>query len=214
MKDIFNITKLKPLIKFNGYKYIGAHETFEGINYYLRAYDNHNNFEFMEAKIEGTEGLFRKYMLASGTSIKILDSFMYSYLKHRKDEDIKKLLKKGFIEKSLEENNFEDIKKLEKVYSNKVPSSIAKTDTYQKMVKDGYDVLYVMSNESPDKNYSTVYITLVKEEKQELVGTDLSYVVFKNIEFAVKPSYVKGDSKDKYMMFELPGLNIPVSILK
>ena len=80
MKSIFNITKLKPLIKFRGYSYIGPHNSYEGINYYVRKYDNHNNYEFMEAKIDGTNGLFKKYMLASGTTIKILDSFMYSYL--------------------------------------------------------------------------------------------------------------------------------------
>ena len=68
MKDIFKITKLKPLIKFRGYEYIGVHNSYEGINYYARKYDNHNNYEFMEAKIDGTNGLFKKYMLSSGTS--------------------------------------------------------------------------------------------------------------------------------------------------
>lgn len=214
MKEVFNITKLRPLIRFKGYKYIGIHDTFEGINYYVRPYDNHNNYEFMEAKIEGTEGLFRKYMLASGTSIKVLDSFMYSYLKHRKDEDIKKLIKKGFIKKSLEENNFENVKKLQKTYSNNVPEEITKMDYYKKMVKDGFDILYVTSNESPDKQYNTVGLTFVKEEHQDLMGTDLSYVIFKTTEFVVRPSFVKGKSKEKYMMFEQPGLNIPVDILR
>ena len=60
MENVFNLTKLKPLIKFKGYKYIGVHNSYEGINYYIRKYDNNNNYEFMEAKIEGTNGIFKK----------------------------------------------------------------------------------------------------------------------------------------------------------
>lgn len=212
MKNIFNITKLKPLIKFEGYKYIGPHNSYEGINYYARKYDNHNNYEFMEAKIEGTNGLFRKYMLASGTSIKILDSFMYSYLKHRKDKDIDLLLEKGFIDQSISENGFN--KEMAKVYTNKVPKEIENSDFYKKAIKDEFKVLYSMNNETKERKYGTVYLTMVKELNQKLMDQDLSYVVFKNVEFVIKPSFVEGKSKEKYTMFELPSLNIPTSILK
>lgn len=212
MKNIFNITKLKPLIKFEGYKYIGPHNSYEGINYYARKYDNHNNYEFMEAKIEGTNGLFRKYMLASGTSIKILDSFMYSYLKHRKDKDIDLLLEKGFIAQSISENGFN--KEMEKIYTNKIPKEIENSDFYKKAIKDEFKVLYSMNNETKERKYGTVYLTMVKELNQKLMDQDLSYVVFKNVEFVIKPSFVEGKSKEKYTMFELPSLNIPTSILK
>lgn len=212
MKNIFKLTKLRPLIKFKGYKYIGTHDSYEGVNYYLRQYDNHNNYEFMEAKIEGTNGLFKKYMLASGTSIKILDSFMFSYLKHRNDKDIDSLMEHGFVKKSLEENNFST--SLVKIYSNDVPKRIADTDYYKNLIKDGFKVLYVMNNENSKRQYSTVHLTMVKELKQKLIDEDLSYVVFKNAEFTVKPSFINKTGKDKYAMFELPSLNIPTSILK
>ena len=213
MQDVFKISKLRPLIKFKGYQYIGTHNSYEGTNYYVRQYDNNNNYEFMEAKIEGTSGLFKKYMLAAGTSIKIIDSFMYSYLKHRNDKDIKTLLKKGFIEQSLKENNFVKVDDLKKVYTTKVPTEIAKSDYYQKLLKDGYEVLYVKNIKST-KNFNTVSLVMVKEEKQELIGTDLSYVLFRNAEFVVRPSYVNGKGKEKYMQFSLPDLNIPTDILK
>lgn len=212
MKDIFKLTKLKPLIKFRGYGYIGSHNSYEGINYYARKYDNHNNYEFMEAKIDGTNGLFKKYMLSSGTSIKILDSFMYSYLKHRKDKDIDSLMEHGFVRKSLEENNFST--DLTKLYTSQVPKAIQETDYYKNLIKDGYKVLYVMNNETSKRQYSTVHLVMVKELNQKLMEEDLSYVVFKNAEFAVKPSFMTKQSKEKYAMFELPSLNIPVSILK
>lgn len=212
MKDIFKITKLKPLIKFKGYKYIGVHNSYEGINYYIRKYDNNNNYEFMEAKIEGTNGLFKKYMLASGTSIKIIDTFMFSYLKHRNDKNIKKLIKHDFIDMTIKENNLN--KQLCNVYTIDVPKEIKETLYYKKAIEDGYKVLYVMNNENKKRKYGTVYLTLVKELNQKLLEEDLSYVIFKNAEFVIKPSFVEGKSKDKYTMFELPSLNIPTSILK
>ena len=212
MNSIFNMTKLKPLIKFRGYKYIGPHNSYEGVNYYVRKYDNHNNYEFMEAKIDGTDGLFKKYMLSSGTSIKILDSFMYSYLKHRKDTDFESLMEYGFVKKALKENNFnEDMLKL---YTSQVPKAIQDTTYYKNLVNDGYKVLYVMNNETSKRQYSTVHLVMVKELNQRLMDEDLSYVVFKNAEFAVKPSYITKQSKEKYAMFELPSLNIPANILK
>lgn len=212
MKDIFKLTKLKPLIKFRGYEYIGPHNSYEGINYYARKYDNHNNYEFMEAKIDGTNGLFKKYMLSSGTSIKILDSFMYSYLKHRNDKDINSLMEHGFVKKSLEENKFD--MSLLKMYSNNVPKRISDTDYYKNLINDEYKVLYVMNNETSKRQYSTVHLVMVKELSQKLVDEDLSYVVFKNAEFAVKPSFINKTGKEKYTMFELPSLNIPASILR
>lgn len=212
MINIFNMTKLKPLIKFKGYSYIGVHNSYEGINYYVRKYDNHNNYEFMEAKIDGTDGLFRKYMLSAGTSIKILDSFMYSYLKHRKDTGFDSLMQHGFVKKSLEENKFNA--EAGKFYSNQVPKAIQDTEYYKNLIKDGYKVLYVMNNEMSKRQYSTVHLVMVKELNQKLMEEDLSYVVFKNAEFAVKPSFMTKQSKEKYAMFELPSLNIPVSILK
>ena len=41
IKEIFNFSKQKPIIKLNGYKYIGVHEIQEGINYYI-----HRTYEY------------------------------------------------------------------------------------------------------------------------------------------------------------------------
>lgn len=213
MNEVFKKSKLKPLIKFKGYDYIGTHNSYEGVNYYVRKYDNLNNYEFMEAKIEGRPGLFKKFMLAAGTSIKMIDTFMYSYLKHRNDKDIKTLLKKGLIEKTLKESNFENVEELTKIYTTKVPAVIANGDYYQKLSKDGYEVLYVKEIKN-EKQFNTVSLVMVKEEHQELMGTDLSYVLFRSSEFVVRPSYVSGKGKEKYMQFNLPDINIPVDILK
>ena len=84
----------------------------------------------------------------------------------------------------------------------------------KKAIKDEFKVLYSMNNETKERKYGTVYLTMVKELNQKLMDQDLSYVVFKNVEFVIKPSFVEGKSKEKYTMFELPSLNIPTSILK
>lgn len=214
MDSIFRETKLKPLIKFNEFKYIGNHDNFGYINYYVRKYDKHNNYEFMEAKIDKLpKRKVRKYALSSGTSIKVIDSFMYNYLKHRKDPNV---LNKKFIEKTIEESDLNKI--LLDYYSTRVPVEIKETDYYKKAKKDGFKVLYCMNNETSDKEFANVYLVMVKDEKQEWIGEDISYVNFKVAEFTVKPSYVKAKgkskSKDKYFMLELPSINIPTSILK
>ena len=100
------------------------------------------------------------------------------------------------------------------MYTNKVPKEIENSSYYKDAIKNGFKVLYVMNNESKDRKYGTIYLTMVKELNQKLLDQDLSYVIFKNTEFVVKPSFVEGKSKEKYTMFELPSLNITTSILK
>lgn len=210
MKNVFKFTKLKPLIKFSGYKYIGNHDNFGYINYYIRKYDNHNNYDFMEAKIDKLpKKKFNRYSLSGGTSIKIIDSFMFSYLKHRNENN---LLSKAFIETALKEANLAP--SLIEYYTTRVPKEIKDTEYYKKAKKDGYKVLYCMNNEVKDTKFANVYLVMVKDETQKWVGEDISYVNFKMAEFTVKPSYIKNGGKNKYFMLEHPNINIPTSILK
>ena len=215
METVFNFTKQKPLIKINDYKYIDCHNSFSDINYYIRKYDSHNNYEFMEAKIGGIgKKLFNKYVLLAGTSIKILDSLMFSYLKHRKDTKL--VVNNKFVELALKENNFNEVcsKEVLKFYSNNVPKEIMKSDYYKKALEEGFKVLYTMNNETKDIKFSKCYLVMYKELQQEFANTELSYVCFKTAECTTRPSYVKGESKEKYFIMEMPSLNIPTSILK
>lgn len=215
MQNIFNFTKQKPLVKINGYKYIGCHETFADVSYYIRPFDSNNNYEFMEAKIgKLPKKLIHKYVILAGTSIKMLDSIMFSYLKHRKDESLK--INNEFVKNALKENNYDKNynKEVLDYYSNELPKEIRKNDWYLKALSEGYRLLYTANNEKKDIKYSKCYVVLYKELHQEFAGTDLGYVCFKTAEFTVKPSYVKGEGKEKYLMTELPSLNIPTSILK
>lgn len=215
MESVFKISKQKPLIKFKDYKYIGVHPSTQGTNYYIRKYDNHNNYEFMCSQIGGRKaGLTRKYILEAGTYIKVIDSFMFSYLKHRTlFTDENKKFKKDFIKISLKENGFVGDKMID-LYSNRVPTEIAKNDEYQKMLKDDYNVLYVKNTESLGTKYNTVTLVMYKEVTQSALGWDLSYVVFDTLEFATKPSYVKEGKGDKYLRVDRQTLAIPTNLLK
>ena len=213
METIFKISKKKPLIKFKVYKYLGTHVSSDGLNYYIRKYDNHNNYEFMAAQIVAKMGFIKKYMLASGTSIKVIDPFMFSYLKHRKDKSIKRLLKTGFVEASLEENGFKD-DKTKLLYSKIVPGEIAGGKDHQELLKQGFDTLYVKNTEVLNKKFNTVTVVMYQEVKQEALGWDLSYVVFTTTEYATKPSYVSAKGKEKYAKIETHTLAIPVDLLK
>lgn len=215
METVFNFTKQKPLIRFNDYNYIGCNNNFTDINYYIRKYDVYNNYEFMEAKIGGIDKrIFSKYVLSAGTSIKILDSIMFSYLKHRKDDKL--VINNKFIENSLKENKFEEVcsKEVLKFYSNNVPKEITKSEYYKKALAEGFKVLYTMNNETKGIKFSKCYLVMYHELQQEFANTDIGYVCFKSAEFTTRPSYVKGESKEKYFIMELPSLNIPTSILK
>lgn len=212
MENIFNFTKLRPLIKLNTYKYIGCNDNYPNINYYIRKFDEHDNYEFMEAKIGKLPRLFKKYVMVAGTSIKTLDSFMTYYLRHRKDKTKGKEAK---IEAALEEAGYE-AKRFMKFYSNDANKEIKKTDYYKNKIKEGYKVLYCMDNENPDIKFSRAYLVMVKEDTFEdnMSNKEVGYVCFSCCDFVTKPSYVKGESKEKYRVFELPNLNIPTSILK
>lgn len=215
LKDIFNFSKLKPLIKFNQYKYIGPHDSCEGINYYIRKYDEHNNYELMEAKIEKLPKLFNSLVLSAGTNIKILDTFMMTYLKNRKQllENPEMVGSDEFIRLGILMSGTHN-EEYESLYSNKVPLELKIDTNFMKAKSDNYRVLYVLNTETEKRKFGKVQIVMVKEHTQKFAGSDLSYVCFKIMEYVIKPSYVKEGKKPKYMYFEHQPLNIPVSILK
>lgn len=214
LKNIFKFTKQKPVIKLNGYKYLGVHQTQEGINYYIRKCDEYNNYEFMEARIDKLPRLFKPYVLGAGTSVKILDTFMMTYLEHRneilKDKkfDIDEFIKLGKLNINSFNEEFLDL------YTSKVPLEIKLDVNYMDALKDDYQLLYLINSETPQRKFGKVQVVLVKEYHQKFVGQDISYVCFKIMEYIVRPQFIKEGKGSKYMYFEHQPLNIPTSLLK
>ena len=211
MNSVFKIDKKqKPLVNINGFTFIGYHNIQPGICYYIREYDGHKNFDFVEATISKTgNNIKNRYVLTAGTSIKILDSFMYTYLKHRNE----KMDYKEFVDTSLKESGITDKKILETYKDGKLPKEIKDIDKYKSMINEGYKILYVAKSPK-DKKLEQIYVVFVKEIKQKLLDTEINYISFKPIQFIVKLSYLKGKNKEKYSFYEYQELNIPTSILK
>ena len=91
MNDVFKInTKIKPLVKIPDFTFIDYHNLQQSVCYYIRKYDDHNDFDFMEAKIVKTGNKVKdRYTLGSGTSIKILDSFLVESFFTGKERNMK-----------------------------------------------------------------------------------------------------------------------------
>lgn len=210
METVFSLPKVKPLIKLRDYKFAGCHNTFSYISYYVRKADKFNNFDFMEAKVTElpSKRKHKKFTFTAGTSIKTIDPIMYCYLKNRKNEN----KDTDLIETGLNEVNLPD--EIKKMYSLDIPDDIKSTDFYKKAIKDGFTPLYCKNTSKAEIKFSSVYLVLVKELKQEWVGGSLEYIVFRMAEFTHRPSYDAGKSKEKYFKLDYPDLNIPVSILK
>lgn len=211
MNEVFNIDKKqKPLVDIPGYTFIGYHNIQPGIGYYIRKYDEHNNFDFVEAKIVKTGNKVKnRYVLTAGTCIKILDSFMYSYLKHRND----KLNYKDFIDLSLKEANITDKNIIEKYSDGTIPKEIKNMNEYKNILNNNYQILYVAKSPKENK-LEQIYVVFVKQVKQKLMDTDINYILFKPVQLMTKMDYLKGKTKEKYSMFEYQEVTIPNNILK
>lgn len=210
MEKIFKINKkIKPLVKIPDFTFVDYHKIQPSICYYIRKIDAYNNFDIVEARIVRTSNnLKNRYTLGAGTTFKILDSFMVSYLKHKKE----KLNYKEFINKSLKENNM-DTKTYHQIYDNgSLPKEYKETNDYKKLINNDYKILYV-SHSSKEKTIEQIYTVFVKEVKQKLIDTEINYVIFKPVSLMVRPSYLQTKSGTKYSVFEYPELNIPTSIL-
>ena len=211
MNDLFKINnKIKPLVKVPDFTFIDYHNLQPSICYYIRKYDDHNDFDLMEAKIVKTNNKVKdRYTLGAGTSIKVLDSFMYYFLKHRNE----KMDYNTFINNALNDANLTDNFYLEKYKDGSVPKSFKMSAKYHNILGNKFEILYV-ERSSKDKKLEQIYIVFVKELKEQVMNTEISYIIFKPVRLMTKMDYLKGKTKDQYSVYEYPEICIPTSILK
>lgn len=211
MNDLFKINnKIKPLVKVPDFTFIDYHNLQPSICYYVRKYDDHNDFDLMEAKIVKTNNKVKdRYTLGAGTSIKVLDSFMYYFLKHRNE----KMDYNTFINNALNDANITDKFYLEKYKDVSIPKSFKMSAKYHNILGNKFKILYV-ERSSKDKKLEQIYIVFVKELKEQVMNTEINYVIFKPVRLMTKMDYLKGKTKDQYSVYEYPEICIPTSILK
>lgn len=211
MNDLFKINnKIKPLVKVPDFTFIDYHNLQPSICYYVRKYDDHNDFDLMEAKIVKTNNKVKdRYTLGAGTSIKVLDSFMYYFLKHRNE----KMDYNTFINNALNDANLTDKFYLEKYKDGSIPKSFKMSAKYHNILGNKFEILYV-ERSSKDKKLEQIYIMFVKELKEQVMNTEINYVIFKPVRLMTKMDYLKGKTKDQYSVYEYPEICIPTSILK
>ena len=211
MNDLFKINnKIKPLVKIPDFTFIDYHNLQPSICYYIRKYDDHNDFDLMEAKIVKTNNKVKdRYTLGAGTSIKVLDSFMYYFLKHRNE----KMDYNTFINNALNDANLTDKFYLEKYKDGSIPKSFKMSAKYHNILGNKFEILYV-ERSSKDKKLEQIYIMFVKELKEQVMNTEINYIIFKPVRLMTKMDYLKGKTKDQYSVYEYPEIYIPTSILK
>ena len=211
MNDLFKINnKIKPLVKVPDFTFIDYHNLQPSICYYIRKYDDHNDFDLMEAKIVKTNNKVKdRYTLGAGTSIKVLDSFMYYFLKHRNE----KMDYNTFINNALNDANLTDKFYLEKYKDGSIPKSFKMSAKYHNILGNKFEILYV-ERSSKDKKLEQIYIMFVKELKEQVMNTEINYIIFKPVRLMTKMDYLKGKTKDQYSVYEYPEICIPTSILK
>lgn len=211
MNDLFKINnKIKPLVKVPDFTFIDYHNLQPSICYYIRKYDDHNDFDLMEAKIIKTNNKVKdRYTLGAGTSIKVLDGFMYYFLKHRNE----KMDYNTFINNALNDANLTDKFYLEKYKDGSIPKSFKMSAKYHNILGNKFEILYV-ERSSKDKKLEQIYIMFVKELKEQVMNTEISYIIFKPVRLMTKMDYLKGKTKDQYSVYEYPEICIPTSILK
>lgn len=209
MKSIFKKSKKSP-IKFAGYDYIGNHSDYEDVFYYIRNLGN-DNYDFMEAKIVKNK---RKYELTAGTTIKVIDSFMYNCLKANLEE-ITFDNRQDFIE-YVYDNSFENSKTSKEdfinIYNTKVPTDITKMDAFKEAKKEGFTVLYCAKS-LQEKKFETYSVVLVKKEVIDVFGATREFTRFKPFLYMTNPSYVKKESVERFREFPQSDINIVHDIL-
>lgn len=209
MKDIFKKTKKSP-IKLTGYDYIGQHPDYEFIHYFIRNLGN-DNYDFVEAKLDKKK---RKYELSAGTSIKVLDSFMFNCLK-ADIEGTKFDSKKAFIE-YVYDNSFTDSETSKEdfvsIYNTKIPNSISTQEEFKKAKKEGFEVLYC-GKALQKKKFETYSVVLVKKEELDVYGLKREFTRFKSILYMTKPSYIKKQGVEQFNEFPQSDLTIVHDIL-
>jgi hypothetical protein len=214
--ELFKKAKKQP-IKFRGFEYSGFNEDYPYCNYYYKELPR-DNFELMELILEGT---IKKPEVGGGTKVSFLDAFMSNHLYNLKN-NIKIKDNKDFIHKVVT-TSYADLEKVQKdgilkQFTSKVPAEIRKQHNFNKYIEQGYEVLYCSNNETALKKVSIINIVLVKtntiESPDERFEINRTYTIFKPFKYMTKPSYLKGESKDKYFEEELPQIVVNHDILK
>ena len=209
MKSIFKKSKKQP-IKVVGYDFVGQHPDYEDVFYYIRGLGN-DNYDFIEAKTAKNK---RKYELTAGTSIKVLDSFMYDSIKaelegktfDKREDFISYVYNTSFKDSQLTEEEF--INK----YNSKIPNEIKTKELFKEAKKQGFVVLYC-GKSLQEKQFETYSVVLVKKEEFDFFGMKREYTRFKSILYMTKPSYVKNQGVERFAEFPQSDLNIIHDIL-
>ena len=209
MKSVFKETKKQP-IKLTGYKCIGQHPDYEDVYFYIRALGN-DNYDFVEAKVSKNK---KKYELTAGTSIKVIDSFMFNCLKADL-ENVKFDSKKDFIS-YVYNNSFKNSELSEedfiKKYNSKIPNDIKTKELFKQATKEGFEVLYC-GKSLQEKKFETYSVVLVQREEYDFFGVKRQYTKFKSILYMTRPSYVKKKGVEQFAEFPQSDLNIIHDIL-
>ena len=208
MKSVFKKAKKSP-IKLKGYNYIGQHPDYEDVYYYIRHIGN-DNYDFMEAKLDKT----KKGELTAGTSIKILDSFMFNCIKadleetkfDSKEDFIGYVYDNSFKDSSVSKEDFVNI------YNAKIPNEIKTKEIFKEAKKAGFEVLYC-GKSLQEKKFETYSVVLVKKEEFDFFGMKREYTRFKSILYMTKPSYIKKQGVEQFEEFPQSDLNIIHDIL-
>lgn len=206
---IFKKSKKQP-IKLRGYEYVGQHPDYEDVYYYIRPIGN-DNYDFIEAKVVKNK---RKYELTAGTSIKVIDSFMFNCLKadllgitfEDKEEFIRYVYDSSFRKSELSEEEFVN------KYTAKIPNEIKTKELFKESKADGFDVLYC-GKSLQEKKFETYSIVLVKKEEFDFFGMKREYTRFKSLLYMTKPSYIKKEGVEQFAEFPQSDLNIIHDIL-
>lgn len=209
MKSVFKRDKKRP-IKLRGYNCIGQHPDYEDVYYYIRHIGN-DNYDFIEAKVAKNK---RKYELTAGTSIKVLDSFMYNELKselentkfENKEDFIKYVYNNSFKNSLLSEEEFVN------KYTAKIPNEIKTKELFKKAKKENFEVLYC-GKSLQEKKFETYSIVLVKKEEFDFFGMKREYTRFKSLLYMTKPSFIKKENVEQFEEFPQSDLNIIHDIL-
>lgn len=214
--ELFKTNKKQP-IKFTNFKYIGTAENHPHVCFYYKELMR-DNYELMTCVLESSG---KKLEIGAGTNVKVLDAFMSNYLYNMKNEREYKDTH-SFVE-SVINNSFADLKEEQKEamikkYNSCVPQEIKKFDSYKKLKKDGYKLLYCSNDESKDRAFGVVNIVMVKDfkidSKDERFNIHSAYTYFKPLKFFVSPAYIKKISNDKYIEEPIGEIVVDNIILK
>lgn len=213
---LFKESKHQP-IKFRGFKFIGYHKDYPNACYYYKPLDR-GNYELMECMLEGE----KKPEVGAGTKVSVLDTFMCKYLESAYLKANNKALTgtkfvTHVIEKYFYDYPEEAQKAMIKKFNSKLPTEIGTSQLYKKYKDQGYNVLYCSNDESEDRLFGIVNLVLVKEEHiksdDPKINIDRKYTLFKPLRFSVAPSYIKKESKNKYLEMDLDTIRVDHDIL-